>query len=340
MTLFLKTSAAALLALMLASLVACNSLIAKPSAANTYTVENRFAGDVQEFPGISIASRAVPSTVIEQKDLTYVRYGKRSLQLDLYRPRASVDGNAAAPGAPERLYPGVVLVHGGGWSMGYRTHLTPMAIALAQAGYVVATISYRLAPEAQYPAAIFDTKAAIRWLRTNAASYQVDPDKIAVGGSSAGGQIASLTGMTNQLQRFDPQARLSSVSSDVQLILNIDGLSDFTSVEARKFEDVPGHSAAAAWFGGSYSERRDLWHDASPTFYVGETSPPVLYLNSAQARFHVGRDQMMAKLAIYGIPCKTVTLPATPHTFWLYDPFIKPAAAEVIAFLDEHFKAR
>lgn len=320
------------LQVMVVGLIACSAT--SPKYENTYTVENRFAQDVKSFPQAQIASRSVPDEVIEIKDITYVRYGKRELQLDLYMPKQLADTKTSKPA------PGVILVHCGGWLSGYRTHLAPLAIELAKAGYVTATITYRLAPEAQYPAAIYDVKAAIRWLRSHAAEYQVDPERIAVGGSSAGGQIASLTGMTNHLARFDPQAKDSDVSSAAQLILNIDGLSDFTSAEARKYEDVPGkgRSAAGAWFGGSYAEKRDLWHDASPTYYVGESSPPVLFLNSAQERFHVGRDEMIAKLKIYGIPSKVVTLPNTPHTFWLYEPWIKPAAAVVVDFLDEQFK--
>lgn len=335
----MKSTTLITLAFVLNGLTACSSLSPVAATAsvpyeNTYTVENRFAGDVKSFPGIQIASTAVPGDVIEKKNITYVRYGNRELQLDLYMPKQLTESAASKP------VPGVILVHCGGWRSGYRTHLTPMAIELAKAGYVTATITYRLAPEAQYPAAVYDVKAAIRWLRTNAAEFGVDPTKIAVGGSSAGGQIASLTGMTNGLVRFDPQANDSNVSSDAQLILNIDGLSDFTSAEARKHEDVPGvgRSSAGAWFGGSYAEKRDLWHDASPTYYVGESSPSILFLNSAQERFHVGRDEMVEKMNIYDIPTKVVTLPDTPHTFWLYEPYIKPAAAVVVAFLDEHFK--
>lgn len=324
---------ASIFVMLITGTTACSSL-SSPQYENTYTVENRFAQDVKSFPAIHIASTAVPGDVIEKKNITYVRYGKRELQLDLYMPRELVDS------VVKKSAPGVVLVHCGGWRSGYRTHLTPMAIELAKAGYVVTTITYRLAPEAQYPAAIYDVKAAIRWLRTNATEYGVDSSKIAVGGSSAGGQIASLVGMTNGLIRFDPQAKDSAVSSDAQLILNIDGLSDFSSAEARKYEDVPGvgRSSAGSWFGGSYAEKRDLWHDASPTYYVGEASPSILFLNSAQQRFHVGRDEMIGKMKIYGIPSKAVTLPNSPHTFWLYEPFIKPAAAVVVAFLDEHFK--
>lgn len=306
--------------------------------ANTYTVENRFKQDVLNYPFIKIASREVPDSVVEYKSITYVRYGERELQLDLYLP-ANLNPVNRNEGTANNPVPGIILIHGGGWRSGFRTHLTPMAIELANAGYVAATISYRLAPEAPYPAAIHDVKAALRWLRSNAAQYHVDPAQIAVGGSSAGGQIASLTAVTNGVARLDPQSKSSDVSSAAQLVLNIDGLSDFTSVEARKYEDVRGKdSSAGSWFGGGYAEKRELWHDASPIYYVGNKTPPILFLNSAQERFHVGRDEMIEKMKEFGISSKVVTLSNTPHTFWLYEPWIKPAAAEVVAFLEEQFQ--
>src|SRR5690606_35741322 len=151
--------------------------------------------------------------------------------------------------------------------------------------------------------------------------------------------IASLVAVTNGLVRLDPQAQASEVSSAAQLVLNIDGLSDFTSVEARKYEDVRGKdSSAGSWFGGGYAEKRELWQDASPIFYVNENTPPILFLNSAQERFHVGRDEMIEKMKEFGTATKVVTLPDTPHTFWLYEPWLKPAAAEVVLFLREQFE--
>ena len=134
--------------LTISGLSACSSLPSQPYE-NTYTVENRYAQDVKNFPSIQgIASTAVPATVIEHKNITYVRYGTRELQLDLYLPKTLADN------ANSNTAPGVILVHCGGWRSGFRTHLTPMAIELAKAGYVAATITYRLAPEAQYPAAV------------------------------------------------------------------------------------------------------------------------------------------------------------------------------------------
>jgi acetyl esterase/lipase len=234
--------------------------------------------------------------------------------------------------------PGIVFVHGGGWRSGVRANFAPMAIRMAQRGYAAATISYRLSPEAPYPAAVIDAKAALRWMRAQAARYGIDPQRIAIGGGSAGGQIASLAGVTEGIARFDPDAGPGSVSSRAQAIVNIDGLSDFTSEAARRYEDDPNKqpSAAGAWFGGRYAEKAALWREASPTFYVNPRTPPILFIGSAQPRFAVGREQMIAKLDAAGVPSRVVLLPETPHSFWLFDPWLEPTVEATVRFLDEH----
>ncbi|MCP8898257.1 alpha/beta hydrolase [Gilvimarinus xylanilyticus] len=302
------------------------------AAENTYTAENTLAKYSDDYPFISIASINAPASVLAHKDIAYVSDGERRLHLDLYRP-------AETSGSPT---PGVILVHGGGWQAGYRTHLTPIAIKLAEAGIAAATISYRLAPEALYPAAIYDTKAALRWMRANAGQYHINPEQLAVAGSSAGGQIASLTGVTNGLEEFDPQAATSKVSSDAQLIINIDGLSDFTSEKARKYEDAPRDkpSSAVLWLGGHYAQQTERWHEASPIYYVNQATPPILFLASGRTRFYVGRDEMIRRLNQHGIPSKVVTFSNTPHSFWLFDPWMQPAASAIAAFIKEQFAAK
>ncbi|MDO3386647.1 alpha/beta hydrolase [Gilvimarinus sp. SDUM040013] len=297
--------------------------------ANSYTAENTLKKLISDYPFISIASAKPPTSVAVHKDLTYVTYGDRSLQLDLYQPSSLNEAR-----------PLVILVHGGGWQAGYRTHLTPIAIELAKAGYNAATISYRLATEALYPAAIHDAKAAIRWLRAHAVDFHLDEQKFAIAGSSAGGQIASLTGATNGLDKFDPQAQQSSVSSDVQLIINIDGLSDFTSAKARKYEDAPRDkpTSAVLWLGGHYAEQTENWHEASPIFYANEYTPPMLFIASGRTRFYVGREEMIRRLNQYNIHTEVVTFAETPHSFWLFDPWMKPAADVIVEFLDKELE--
>jgi acetyl esterase/lipase len=299
--------------------------------ANTYTPENTFQKLAGDYPFISVASSAPSKSVREIKNITYVRYGKCALQLDLYLP----------DGARKQNFPAIVFVHGGGWRAGYRSNFTPFAIAMAERGYVAAIISYRLSPEAKYPAAIYDAKAAIRWLRTNAGKYRVNPNQIAIAGGSAGGQIAALTGVTNGIKKFDRQTGSSLVSSDVQAIINIDGLSDFTSEAARFYEDDPrkNPSAAGAWFGGRYDEKSELWHEASPVNYVNKNTPPILFLISAQERFSLGYKDMIEKMKPLNIPYQVAQIPETPHSFWLFDPWLQPSVEAVSQFLNQQFNS-
>ncbi len=276
-----------------------------------YNAETTYRKLVRDYPDIRIASVEAPAPVQVRKDLVYAQRGELRLALDLYLPGPS--------GKPAPL---VILVHGGGWGTGERGNMGPLAARLAARGYAAATVSYRLSGQARYPAAIEDVKEAVRWLRQGAGSFGIDPDRVAIAGGSAGGQIASLVGMR------EPQA--------IRAVVNIDGLSDFTSIDARKHEDDPkkNPSAAGAWFGGRYAEKAALWRDASPITHVGEGSPPVLFITSGVPRFSVGREAMAARLASHGIHTETVALPGTPHSFWLFDPWLAPTVDAMAGFLE------
>lgn len=295
-----------------------------------YNAESTYQKLVGAYPFIRIASRVPPPSVTAITGITYATLGGRTLQLDLYLPK----------GREQELKPGIIFVHGGGWRSGVRENFAPMAIRMAEHAYAAATISYRLSPEAGYPAAIHDAKAAVRWMRTHAREHGIDPDRIVIAGGSAGGQIASLVGVTNGQEKFDPQGTHSEVSSAVQAIVNIDGLSDFTSAEARLHEDDPkkNPSAAGAWFGGSYAQQTALWHEASPTFHVSPQTPPILFIGSGKPRFSVGRDEMVGKLQAAGVATRTVILADTPHSFWLFDPWLAPTVTATVDFLNTQLR--
>jgi acetyl esterase/lipase len=277
-----------------------------PDPSNTYDAQHTYDKLVKDYPFIRIAGAALPDGVRKVADQTYVQYGTRCLKLDMYLPAG-------------RKMPVVVLVHGGGWRSGFRSEFAPMAVRLAQRGYAAVTVSYRLSGEARYPAAVEDVKAAVRWLRDNAERYQLDSARIALAGGSAGGQIAALAGVTGE----------------VQAIVNIDGLSDFTSELALKYEDDPkkNPSAAGAWFGGRYAEKAEAWREASPIQYVKAGMPPILFIGSGQPRFSAGREEMMAKMAQVGAVSQKRILPDTPHSFWLFDPWLQPTVDATINFL-------
>lgn len=292
--------------------VDCVEPPADPS--NTYDAQHTYDKLARDYPFIRIAGAALPDGVREVADRTYVQYGTRCLKLDMYLPY---------PPARRRM-PVVVLVHGGGWRAGFRSEFAPMAVRLAQRGYAAVTVSYRLSGEARYPAAVQDAQAALRWVRENAEEYQLDAKRVALAGGSAGGQIAALAGVTEQ------------GAEHVQAIVNIDGLSDFTSELALRHEDDPkkNPSSAGAWFGGRYAEKSAQWREASPIQYVRPGMPPILFIGSGQARFSAGRDEMMAKMAQAGVKADKFILPDTPHSFWLFDPWLQATTDATITFLD------
>jgi len=116
----------------------------------------------------------------------YARVGGTSLRLDLYTP------SEAPSGLPTLLY-----LHGGAWAVGDKSDaVAERLMPIVASGFAVASVNYRLVPSVRFPAPVHDVKAAVRWLRANAAEYGLDPDRIAIGGVSAGGHLASLTALT------------------------------------------------------------------------------------------------------------------------------------------------
>jgi acetyl esterase/lipase len=281
-----------------------------PDPSNTYDAQHTYDKLARDYPFIQIAGDALPPGVSKTADLVYAQYGARCLKLAIYRP------------AGKRL-PVVLLVHGGGWKSGYRSEFAPMAVRLAQQGYAAVTLSYRLSGEARYPAAVEDVQAALRWVREHAAEYGLDAQRIALAGGSAGGQIASLAGVTTE---------------GVKAVINIDGLSDFTSELALRYEDDPkkNPSSAGAWFGGRYAEQTALWQQASPIRYVRPGMPAMLFIGSGQPRFSAGREEMMAAMTAAGVASDKLILPGTPHSFWLFDPWLQPTVDASVAFLRQN----
>lgn len=286
----------------------------------------------KEFPQAKIVEAIVPAGVKAEYGIVYATlqetpYGKRDLHLDLFRPEKR--GN----------YPALLLIHGGGWRSGDRTMENPMAQQIASHGYVTATAEYRLSPEALYPAAVHDLKAAIRFLRAHAKQYQIDARRIAVSGTSAGGQLAALLGVTSCMEKFEGDEGWNGFSSAIQAVMDIDGVLDFRDPnESGKDQDPAKPSAGAYWFGGSFQKIPEKWIEASPIEYAGEKSPPILFVNSALPRFHAGRDSVIAILNQYHIYTEVHTIPNTPHPFWLFDPWFPSTVGYMVAFLDKTLK--
>jgi len=286
----------------------------------------------KEFPEAKIVTPQLPEGVIAENNVVYTTlsetpYGKRELHLDLFRPEKA------------GKYPVLLLIHGGGWRSGNKTMQVPMAQQIAAKGYVTASVEYRLSPEALYPAAVYDIKTAIRFLRANADKYNIDPNRMAISGSSVGGQLAALIGMTSNLKKFDGNEGNNSVSAEVQAIIDMDGILDFTDPnESAKDNDPAKRSAGAYWFGATFKEAPEKWKEASPIIYAGKNTPPMLFVNSSLPRFHAGRDSVIAVLNSHGIYSEVHTIQGTPHPFWLFHTWFEPTVEYMVAFLDKILK--
>ena len=150
-------------------------------------------------------------------DIEYARVGETRLALDLYRP------------AEKQRGPLIVWVHGGAWRRGRRSYM-PLT-KLVEQGYAVASVDYRLSPVAPFPAQIHDVKAAIRFLRANETDLRINADRIAVAGSSAGGHLAALVGVTNGHPELEGQVGSDpDQSSDVQAIIDLYGPTNFLTI--------------------------------------------------------------------------------------------------------------
>lgn len=284
----------------------------------SFTLQGTYLKERKYRPYISIAEANVDAQIHVKPNLEYDRIEERPLFLDVFYPK----------GDSSKRYPGVILIHGGGWQSGDKSQMHTIGKALAAKGYVAVAVEYRLSLEAKYPEAVYDLKSAVRWMRANADKIQLDTKLITSLGTSAGGQLASLLGVTNGNPDFEGLRRGNAEQvSDVQAVVNIDGTLAFRHPESSE------GTAASNWLNGTYEENSKNWESAAPLNHVSEKSVPIIFLNSSIPRFHAGRDDMIKKLDQYGIYWEIREFPDTPHPFWFFNPWFQPMMDAVVSFL-------
>ena len=163
-----------------------------------------------------------PEGITAHRDLAYVTDGHERQKLDLYIPTEG-----------ENL-PLIIWIHGGAWLGGSKERYAPMEYL--KSGYAGASINYRLSQHAIFPAQIEDVKAAVRWIRANAETYRLDPNRFAAWGSSAGGHLVAMLGTTGDVKEFEVGENLG-VSSRVQAVVNYFGPTDFLQMDAHRLPD-------------------------------------------------------------------------------------------------------
>jgi acetyl esterase/lipase len=210
------------------------------------------------------------------RDLSYVPDSHNPAQtLDLYIPSKATDN-----GKPPHL---IVWVHGGGWKSGDK-NMGPFFPLLLN-GFAVASINYRLAREATFPAQIFDCKAAVRWLRANGTEYGLDTSKIGAWGGSAGGHLVALLGTSNGVESLEGDQGNLKFSSNVDAVCDWYGPADLVSIleQAQQINNgnpiPPAHGPVYSLLGGFDPAKAKA---ASPITYVSKNAPPFLIIHGDQ----------------------------------------------------------
>lgn len=276
-----------LAALLLPLATACASSPAAPAAASRPEIDMVFS---------------------QQKDRTYTPDGwPAALQADIWQPTG------------EGVRPAVLLIHGGGWTGGVRTHMDSIARRLARRGYVVVNISYRFAPQHRHPAQIEDVRQALRWMRAHHAQLQIDPQRIAAWGYSAGAHLAALLGAADAAAADRVQAVVAGgIPAD--------------------FRYYPKSPLIGKLMGTTLAEDRAGWTAASPVTQVGRGSPPFFLYHGSWDQVVGDRNAhaMKAALDAAGVDNQLYLIPGLGHIAAFF--FDGGAVREGIAFLDARLR--
>lgn len=270
------------------------------------------------------AAPPTPESVSWEEGIEYSKPGDTPLLLNLARPKSG-----------EGPFPAVLCIHGGGFRAGKRESYDALCVKLAERGYVAVTITYRLAPQHRFPAAVQDSKAAVRWLRSNASKYRIDADRIGVTGGSAGGHLAQFLGVTADVPQFEGPGRSSGNSSRVTCVVNVYGPSDFTQSYGKS---VDAHEVLPLWFGGNLETTRSLHIQGSPLYWVTPNAAPTLCIHGTEDKY-VAHEQavwLIDRLKAAGVSAELLTLSGAGHGFKGADA--EKAEAALFAFFDKHLK--
>jgi acetyl esterase/lipase len=261
------------------------------------------------------ASAAVqPCAGATERTVQYATHGGVALWMDAFQP--------VGPGVD----PAVLVIHGGGWFAGERADWDPLACLLAQNGVAAFSVDYRLAPRYPYPAALEDLQAAVRFVRANAPTFDVDPARVGAVGGSAGGHLAALLAMVGK-GPTDVGSRIAvavSWSGPMNLLTLLDGATASQHTAVLQFAGCNAPKATSCRF-------RLL--SASPITHVDPTDPPLFLANSAHESIPLSQAKAMTKvLARDDRLYRLDVLPGSRHSAAYADDVEQPS----IAFLRQY----
>lgn len=256
-------------------------------------------------------------------DMAYMKAGDKELKLDL-----------ACPAEGDGPFPAVVVIHGGGWRGGSYQGNRALLSEFAKRGYVAISPQYEFCPAKTFPAQVYEVKAAVRWLRTNAAKYKVDPDHIGATGFSAGGHLALMLGVAGPDAGLEGDVSKDAPSSRVQAVVNYFGPSDLAA------DDIPEVSKPMVrdFLGSSAKEKPELWDKASPLKLVTKDDPPILTFQGTKDPLvpETQATKLGAAMTKAGVKGRTELLIGAGHGW--QGPELERTLRETYAFFDLYLK--
>lgn len=209
----------------------------------------------------------LPEGVKLLADVEFGKGGGRPLKMHLLLPEKKGQGKL----------PAIVWVHGGGWRNGNNQGGLRRLPELVRRGFVGASIEYRLSGEAPFPAQIEDCKCAIRFLRAHADQFGIDPERIGVWGSSAGGHLVALLGTSGHVAELEGKGGWEKFSSKVQAVCDFCGPTDLML-----FRNDNPRGTIGLLLGGQPSTKKDLARSANPLTHLTREAPPFLIVHGDQ----------------------------------------------------------
>jgi acetyl esterase/lipase len=250
--------------------------------------------------GAATCARAEIRTLL---DVPFAQVDGKILLLDLHLP-----SGVEKP-------PLVVYLHGGAWRLGDKAEVPPF---LVEQGFAVASLNFRSSEDARFPANVHDIKAGVRFLRANAKAWGYNADRIAISGSSSGGHLAALVGVSNRHPELEGTVGdHRHVSSDVQAAVMWVGASNLATILAQTSAEgltlrVP---ALQSLLGALPDAVPGLAKLASPVAHVDKADPPLLILHGdADQTIPVAQAlEMDAAYRNAGLAAETHILPGVDH---------------------------
>jgi acetyl esterase/lipase len=276
---------------------------------------------------------ALPETVRVLRDLSYAESQNPRQTLHLMLPKSPEEG--------KRL-PVIVYIHGGGWRNGEKSGGLRTLLPYVESGaYAGATLGYRLSGEARWPAQILDCKAALRWIRGHADEYGLHPERIGVIGTSAGGHLVSMLGVTGGVANLEGDlGGHDDQSSRVTCVVNMYGPAELLTMNdspSNIDHDAPD-SPESLLIGGPIQELKPLAENASPVTHVTSDDAPFLHVHGTQDMLvpFTQAERLHARLSEAGVPSLLVPVTGGGH-----GGFSSPDVTRRIRqFFDRHLQGR